>query len=957
MTDYPTLTCEIPSRRQKVREERLNGLDYLEVSDDQRTLTVFFLGKAPETIENENVRIEGGRRVTGISVVDLTIHREDEPDLDDWMNVVVDRPGDFSEYTLRLVELDEEGQPTETAMRGFDPRYASLEFGFKIGCPGDLDCKTEEVCPPPERDEPEIDYLAKDYASFRAAILDRLSLVMPDWQERHAADLGIALVEVLAYVGDHLSYYQDAVATEAYLETSRQRASVRRHARLVDYRMHDGCNARAWVCVNTSQDIVLDPDDVAFVTEHDEAPQSGAELDGRPAAGGRYEVFEPLTKPGVKLYLYERHNEIPFYTWGEERCCLPRGATAATLKDGWKVYERWEEGDTPRPRERSLRLKEGDVVIFEEIIGPGTGNPADADQAHRHAVRLTRAEPGEDELYDQPVVEIEWSQEDALPFPLCLSAVGPAPACELIENISVARGNAVLADHGQTVGPEELGPVPEAEVVERCGDDCHPLETVVKPGKFRPRLAEGPQTFAQELRADGAASGMLEQDPRQAMPGIKDLLGTHVAPGGAVDTRWTVRQDLLGSNSQDRHFVAEVDNEGRSTLRFGDGEFGMMPEAGTTFLATYRVGNGPSGNVGAEAITRLLFRRGTLSGVELRARNPLPARGGTPPEPLTEAKLLAPHAFKTELPRAITAEDYARLAENHPKVQRAAATLRWTGSWYEALVAVDPRADLGGEPAAAASEFVLAVRRTVERHLDLDEFRISPGGEMAGRVIDILRNLQEALERDEPPRRLAALVRDSFASLREEHDRAVARDYERLGPWTGDIVAGLDRALATLPEHSTEDPEEDRLVQEVEEYLRPYRRIGHDLLVERAEYVPLDVALEVCVLPYFLRSHVKAALLGLFGSRALPDGRRGFFHPDNLSFGDPIYLSRLVAAAQAVTGVESVRVARLQRLFEGPNGEIEAGVLPLSPFEIARLDNDPSAPENGRLSIEMGGGR
>ena len=106
----------------------------------------------------------------------------------------------------------------------------------------------------------EINYLAKDYASFRQLILDRLALVMPDWKERHVPDIGIALVEVLAYVGDHLSYYQDAVATEAYLDTARKRISVRRHARLVDYPMHEGCNARAWVCVDTKSDLPpLDP--------------------------------------------------------------------------------------------------------------------------------------------------------------------------------------------------------------------------------------------------------------------------------------------------------------------------------------------------------------------------------------------------------------------------------------------------------------------------------------------------------------------------------------------------------------------------------------------------------------------------------------------------------------------------------------------------------------------------
>jgi hypothetical protein len=965
MMNDPALTCKTPTRREKVRSKDLNGLDYLEVGDDQLTLTVYFLGKAPDRIEKENVRIQGGRRVTGIRVVDLQIHSEDEPDLDDRMDVVVNRPGDFSTYTLRVAELDEDGRLTEDPMQGFDPRYSRLEFSFKAGCPSDLDCKTQEPCPPPEREEPEIDYLAKDYASFRTLILDRLALVMPDWHERHAADLGIALVEVLAYIGDHLSYYQDAVATEAYLETARQRASVRRHARLVDYQMHDGCNARAWVCVNTSHDIVLDPNDIYFITEHDDAPDSGAELDGRLATGGRYEVFEPLTKPGIGLYLYEQHKEIPFYTWGEELCCLPQGATSATLEDRWvkpddeHPDEEYVATSGSRERQRSLHLKEGDILIFEEVIGPGTGEPADADPTHRHAVRLTRVEPGEDALFDQPVVQIEWSPEDALPFPLCLSAVGPAPACELIENVSVARGNVVLADHGQTVGPEDLGTVPEAEVVVRCGDECHPLETVVKPRRFRPSLKEGPQTFSQDLPVEGPASELLKQDPRQVMPWIKELLGTYVGPDGAVDTKWTVRRDLLGSGSQDRHFVAEPDNEGRSRLRFGDGDLGRMPEAGTMFKATYRVGNGPSGNVGAEAITRLVFRRNWVSGVELRSRNPLPARGGTPPESMTEAKLLAPHTFRTDLQRAITAEDYARLAERHPKVQRAVAALRWTGTWYEVLVAIDPRSGVGtrGELATGTAAFADAVRQTVERYLDLEEFHISSGGEMADRVVGILRRLRAAVERDEPPKRLVALVRESLAQLREEHDRAAARDYERLEPWTDRIVAGLDRAMGIAPEHVTDAPEGDPLLQEIEEYLYSHRRIGHDLFVTRAEYVPLDIALEVCVLPNYLRGHVKAAMLDLFSNRTLPDGRRGFFHPDNLSFGDDIFLSRLVSTAQAVTGVESVRVTRLQRLFEEQNREIETGVLALNPFEIARLDNDPSSPEDGQLLLEMRGGR
>ena len=55
--------------------------------------------------------------------------------------------------------------------------------------------------------------------------------------------------ELVAYVADYLSYEQDAVATEAYLGTARRRVSIRRHATLLDYAMHDGCNARVFVHV------------------------------------------------------------------------------------------------------------------------------------------------------------------------------------------------------------------------------------------------------------------------------------------------------------------------------------------------------------------------------------------------------------------------------------------------------------------------------------------------------------------------------------------------------------------------------------------------------------------------------------------------------------------------------------------------------------------------------------
>ena len=154
-----------------------------------------------------------------------------------------------------------------------------------------------------------------------------------------------------------------------------------------------------------------------------------------------------------------------------------------------------------------------------------------------------------------------------------------------------------------------------------------------------------------------------------------------------------------------------------------------------------------------------------------------------------------------------------------------------------------------------------------------------------------------------------------------------------------------------------EEQADTGLLNEIAGCLHRYRRIGHDLVVKPARRVPLDIGIKVCVLPDYLRGHVKAELLDRFSNRLLANGQRGFFHVDNLSFGDDIYLSRLVAVAQAVPGVESVEITRLQRLNESPNNEIEEGRLPLGPFEIARLDNDPDQPENGMLTLDMRGGR
>jgi predicted phage baseplate assembly protein len=160
--------------------------------------------------------------------------------------------------------------------------------------------------------------------------------------------------------------------------------------------------------------------------------------------------------------------------------------------------------------------------------------------------------------------------------------------------------------------------------------------------------------------------------------------------GHTAKPTWLPRRDLLASGPRDRHVTAETDDDGVLSLRFGDGRCGRAPTPGSKLSAVYRVGNGRAGNAGREAVNRVAARGGGLDGIVTRVRNPLPATGGTDPEPVAEVRLAAPRAPFRTLLRAVTAEDYATLAAQRPGVQRAAAALRWTGSWYEADVALDP---------------------------------------------------------------------------------------------------------------------------------------------------------------------------------------------------------------------------------------------------------------------------
>ena len=343
------------------------------------------------------------------------------------------------------------------------------------------------------------------------------------------------------------------------------------------------------------------------------------------------------------------------------------------------------------------------------------------------------------------------------------------------------------------------------------------------------------KSFEDEPNISFSAYDLMHYDANKATPVI-----TLTSVLDSDTKTWTAEQDLLADGPTDTHFVMEIESDGTARLRFGDNTNGLRPDSDTKFTASYRIGNGTAGNVGADTLVHCSDLTVT------KCTNPLAAIGGTDPETADQIRRRAPQAFMTQ-ERAITMPDYERVTEMNTQVENAVATLRWTGSWYTVFITAEPKG--------------------------------------AGNLTPALR-------------------------------------------------------------------------KELKQNINRYRLAGQDIQLEPPQYVSLQIALTFCVDPAYFRSDVEKALSDVLGSWILPDGTKGLFYPDNFTFGQTVYLSPIYAAARKVAGVRSVVATVFQPQAAPPTSIfLLNGEIPLGPFQIARLDNDPSLPDHGQLTLEMQGGK
>ena len=269
--------------------------------------------------------------------------------------------GDYSTYTLGVAFDDPAGDTL------IDPLFAELPFKFRPGC-FNLNCAPAFEIGAAAAELPAIDYLARDFDSIKHVLINAMRSRVPEWEPTSEADLDMVVLDLIAADADELCDFQDRVMQEAYLGLARKRVSLARHARLMDYHIHQGNQASTWLVAEVATDMVLPAGSGVW---------TGAAWNSPDAV-----IFATDTAQECLAHL----NRLDLYTWGGAVIALDVGATEAELALPAPLNPLLE-GDAQILRDH-LRRPDIRYLVIEERLNPETGTVNGRDIGKRQLLRL-----------------------------------------------------------------------------------------------------------------------------------------------------------------------------------------------------------------------------------------------------------------------------------------------------------------------------------------------------------------------------------------------------------------------------------------------------------------------------------------------------------------------------------------------------------------------------------------
>lgn len=660
-----------------------------------------------------------------------------------------------------------------------------------------------------------ISYRVGTHSQFKDSMLAALSAAelpaLKELRTRADDDFTIALLDGAATMADVLTFYQERLANESYLRTATERRSILELARLIGYELHPGVAASTALAF-TLDDAAGAPTEtvidigtkVQSIPGPDEKPQTfetvekiTARLEWNalkpkmsrasiPKFGDRWVYLKGIAtnlKPGDAILLVgkERENDA-----GSERWDFRRLTKVTTDAEANRTRIEWNEGLGTTLPHQVLPASEAKIYALRQraaLFGANAPHPAtlsdqtlghynqaansdwnftisgqtiDLDTTYPAIVEkswLVLSKPSYQELYRaSKVVEASGAKftvtgkttriqldtnenldlfdgsdyRDTMVFAqseflemaeqpiedpvtgatveLENSAHGLTPGRQLaVSGKDSVTGEAIheLVKVNATAGALITVTLPLAKTYQRASFAINANVATATHGetvqellgggdagaKFQAfKLRQPPLTYVSAANAEGAASTLEVR--------VNDLL-------------WHEAPTLYGRGAKDRVYIARRDDDGTTSVQFGDGSTGArLPTGQSNVRAQYRKGIGVDGLVKAGQLSMLLSRPLGVKGVS----NPDASTGAQDPEQLDGARANAPLKVLT-LERVVSLIDYENFARAFGGIAKALATWTWDGRSHGVLVTVAGPDGAAVTPGSATFDNLLSALR------------------------------------------------------------------------------------------------------------------------------------------------------------------------------------------------------------------------------------------------------
>jgi hypothetical protein len=636
--------------------------------------------------------------------------------------------------------------------------------------------------------------------SMLAALSDITRPALQNLKTREDDDFSIALLDATATMADVLTFYQERIANESYLRTALERRSLLELARLIGYEPRPGVAASAFL---------------AFTM--DEAPGAplettvdiGAKVQSVPGPNEKPQTFETVEKitarvgwnaikPQITQTFVPQFGDTHVYLKGTATNLKPGDAIllVGSEREGFSGSERWDfrrvtkvtpdfDADRTRvewaiplgttsphvvlpsanPKVYALRVRASlfgfnaphPLTLSKDVrtnygFTDGSdwsftisGQTIDLDTTYPGILAnswLVLSEPSYQELYratsvieaaqakytlagkttqvaldtNENLDQFRKNYRDTMVFAQSeLLEMAEAPITTPVTGATIplaqtpsglVKGKWVIASGKDSTTDEAI-----REIVQVSAIDGAKLTVTPPLKKSYVRVAPKPEdSFSlnanvahathgetvSEVVGSGDASQAYQQFTLKQSPltyisaatasGAQSTLETRNDPYGirVNGLRWHEAPTLFGHGSQEHIYVTRTDDDGKTTIEFGDGVAGArLPSGQDNVRATYRKGIGIGGLVKAGQLTSLLTRPLGIKSVV----NPEDATGAQDRESLDNARTNAPLTVLT-LDRTVSLQDYEDFSRAFAGIAKALATWTWDGQTKRVFITV-----------------------------------------------------------------------------------------------------------------------------------------------------------------------------------------------------------------------------------------------------------------------------